>query len=238
MHDSAVESPASPPERWRIPAPAHGAVTLLILGVTCASLHFFYTRGLSNLYGDGLAHMEGARRIFDSITPGYQEIGSVWLPLYHLICAPLAINDFLWRTGLAGGLVSSAAFALTAYLLFRLGAEINLNLAAGLVALAVVLMCPSFLYLASTPLTEPLALLWSVLVAYLLFRFSESGSWKSLAGAAVAAFLGTLTRYEGWNVLPFATLLVFLTSARTRGGSTSFARLFLPELPEVAPFCG
>ncbi len=206
--------PSNPPrllaEPWRIPAPAHGAVALLILGVTCASLHFFYTRGLSNLYGDGLAHMEGARRIFDSITPGYQEIGSVWLPLYHLICAPLAINDFLWRTGLAGGLVSSAAFALTAYLLFRLGAEINRNLAAGLVALAVVLMCPSFLYLASTPLTEPLALLWSVLVAYLLFRYSQSGSWKSLAGAAVAAFLGTLTRYEGWNVLPFATLLVFL----------------------------
>ena len=210
MHDSAVESPASPAEPWRIPAPAHGAVALLILGVTCASLHFFYTRGLSNLYGDGLAHMEGARRIFDSITPGYQEIGSVWLPLYHLICAPLAINDFLWRTGLAGGLVSSAAFALTAYLLFRLGAEINRNLAAGLVALAGVLMCPSFLYLASTPLTEPLALLWSVLVAYSLFRYSQSGSWKSLAGAAVAAFMGTLTRYEGWNVLPFATLLVFL----------------------------
>ena len=192
------------------PPAAHGAVAILILGVTCASLHFFYTRGLSNLYGDGLAHMEGARRIFDSITPGYEEIGSVWLPLYHLICAPLAINDFLWRTGLAGGLVSSTAFALTCYLLFRLGAEINRNLAAGLVALAGALMCPSFLYLASTPLTEPLALLWSVLVAYALFRYSLSGSWKSLAGAAAAAFMGTLTRYEGWNVLPFATLLVFL----------------------------
>ncbi len=112
---------ASQPEPWRIPAAAHGAVALLILAVTCASLHFFYTRGLSNLYGDGLAHMEGARRIFDSITPGYEEIGSVWLPLYHLVCAPLAINDFLWRTGLAGGLVSSAAFRTDRYLLFRLG---------------------------------------------------------------------------------------------------------------------
>jgi len=210
MHDSAVESPPSGLESWRIPAAAHCAVAILILGVTCASLHFFYTRGLSNLYGDGLAHMEGARRIFDSLTPGYEEIGSVWLPLYHLICAPLAINDFLWRTGLAGGLVSSAAFALTGYLLFRLGAEINRNLAAGIVALAGALLCPSFLYLASTPLTEPLALMWSVLVAYALFRYSQSGSWKSLAGAAAAAFLGTLTRYEGWNVLPFATLLVLL----------------------------
>jgi hypothetical protein len=210
MHDSAVDPHASHDQPWRIPAPAHGAVALLILGVTCASLHFFYTRGLSNLYGDGLAHMEGARRIFDSITPGYEEIGSVWLPLYHLICAPLAINDFLWRTGLAGGLVSSTAFALTCYLLFRLGAEINRNLVAGLVALAGALLCPSFLYLASTPLTEPLALMWSVLVAYALFRYSQSGSWNSLAGAAVAAFMATLTRYEGWNILPFATMLVFL----------------------------
>jgi hypothetical protein len=209
MHDSAVDPHTPQDESWRIPAPAHGAVAILILGVTCASLHFFYARGLSDLYGDGLAHMEGARRIFDSLTPGYREIGSVWLPLYHLICSPLAINDFLWRTGLAGGLVSSAAFALTCYLLFRLGAEINRNLAAGLVALAGALMCPSYLYLASTPLTEPLALLWAALVVYLLFRYAQSGSWKSLAGAAAAAFLGTLTRYEGWNVLPFATLLVF-----------------------------
>ncbi|MGA3325254.1 MAG: hypothetical protein ABSF45_12345 [Terriglobia bacterium] len=210
MPDSAVESHGSDLESWRIPAAAHGAAVILILGVTCASLHFFYTQGLSNLYGDGLAHMEGARRIFDSITPGYEEIGSVWLPLYHLICAPLAANDFLWRTGLAGGLVSSAAFAVICYLLFRLGAEINCNLAAGLAALAGAMLCPSFLYLASTPLTEPLALLWSVLVAYALFRYSQSGSWRSLAGASAAALMGTLTRYEGWNVLPFATLLVFL----------------------------
>jgi len=210
MHESSAESHASDCEPWHIPALANGVVLTVILAVTGASLLFFYSRGLSNLYGDGLAHMEGARRIFDSITPGYDEIGTVWLPLYHLICAPLAINDFLWRSGLAGGLVSSAAFALTAYLLFRLGAEINRNLAAGIVALAGVLLCPSFLYLASTPLTEPLAVLWSVVIVFALFRYSQSGSWRSLASAAVAAFMGTLTRYEGWNLLPFATLLVLL----------------------------
>jgi len=209
MHDSEFEATPCQPEPWHIPAAAHGAIALLILAVTCASLHFFYTQGLSNLSGDGLAHMESARRLFDSLTPGYEEIGTVWLPLYHLICAPLVLNDFLWRSGLAGGLVSSMAFALTAYLLFRLGAEMNRNLAAGLVALAGALLSPSLLYLASTPLTEPLALMWLVLVAYALFRYSQSGSWKSLVGAAVAALMGTLTRYEGWNILPFAVLLVF-----------------------------
>lgn len=213
MLDPAVNFHAADPKRWRIPALAHALAAFVILGVACASLYFFYTRGLSNLYGDGLAHMEGARRIFDSMTPGYGEIGSVWLPLYHLICSPLAINDFLWRSGLAGGLVNSLAFALTAYLLFRLGCELNENLAAGIVALAGVLACANFLYLASTPLTEPLALLWLVLVVYALFRYSQSGSWRALAGAAVAALLGTLTRYEGWNLLPFATLFVFLAYA-------------------------
>jgi hypothetical protein len=153
--------------------------------------------------------MEGARRIFDSLTPGYAEIGTVWLPLFHVICAPLARNEFLWRTGLAGSLVSSAAFAVMSYFLFRLGAEINRNVAAGFVALAGALLCPNLLCLASTPLTEPLALLWSVLVVYALFRYSQSGSWRTLGGAGAAAFLGTLTRYEAWYILPFATLFVF-----------------------------
>jgi hypothetical protein len=155
--------------------------------------------------------MEGARRLIDSLTPGYDEIGTVWLPLYHLVCAPLAANDFLWRTGLAGGVVSSAAFAGTAYLLFRLGAEINCDLAPGVMALAGAVLCPNFLYLASTPLTEPLALFWAVLAVYLLFRYSLSGSWSALLGAGGAAFLGTLTRYEEWFVLPFATLFVLVT---------------------------
>lgn len=181
-----------------------------ILSVALASLYFFYSRGLSNLYGDGIAHMEGARRIFDSLTPGYPEIGSVWLPLYHLMVAPLAVNDFLWRTGLGGSLVSTAAFIIAAWVIFRLAYEMNRSLAAAVVALAGFLLCPNMLYLASTPLTEPLAILWTVLVIYGLFRYQQNGRMIALVPAALAAFLGTLTRYDGWFLLPFAALFVLL----------------------------
>jgi hypothetical protein len=181
-----------------------------ITAVTLAALYFFYSRGLTNIYGDAIAHMEGARRIFDSLTPGYGEIGSVWLPLFHLLAAPLALSDFLWRTGLAGSLVSSAAFAGTAWLLYRLGTEINGSRAAGILALAGILLSPNLLYLASTPLTEPLAIFWAVLVAYELFHYRETGRLRTLLVAAGAAFLGTLTRYEEWYVLPFAALFVLL----------------------------
>lgn len=203
-----------------------GAVGALILAVAGASLYYFYSRGLTNLYGDALAHMEGARRIFDSLTPGYDEIGSVWLPLYHLLVAPLAINDSLWRTGLAGSLVSTAAFAGAAWFLYRLAAEINGNTAAGILALGAFLLCPNLLYLATTPLTEPLALFWAVLVAYALFRYSQTGRMRTLAGAGAAAFLGTLTRYDEWYVLPFAALFVLLARQGPWGGRLRHAALF------------
>jgi hypothetical protein len=204
---SASESAGPAPE---LSLRARLAVWLTILTVASSSLYFFYSRGLNNLYGDAMAHMEGARRIFDSVTPGYSEIGTVWLPLCHLLASPLAINDFLWRTGLAGGLVSTAAFGVTAWLLFRLAWEMNRNGAAAGLALAGFLLCPNMLYLASTPLTEPVAILWSVLVAYCLFRFQVGGHIGALLAAAFAAFLGTLTRYDGWFLLPFAALFVLL----------------------------
>ena len=182
-----------------------------IIGATAAaSLYFFYSHGLNNLYGDAMAHMEGARRIFDSRTPGYGEIGTVWLPLCHLLVSPLAVNDFLWRTGLAGGLVSTLAFAVATWFLFRLAFEMNRNHAAGVLTLAVFLLSPNMLYLASTPLTEPVAIMWAVLVAYGLFQFQREGRTRFLLRAAGAALLGTLTRYDGWYLLPFAALFVLL----------------------------
>src|SRR5689334_10682883 len=74
------------------------AAWTVILAVATSALYLFHSRGLSNLYGDGIAHMEGARRLWDSLTPGYAEIGTVWLPLFHILASPLTLSDKLWRT--------------------------------------------------------------------------------------------------------------------------------------------
>ena len=210
MSDRPYADSSSPQSIPVLSAGITVAVWAAILGVAFGSLHLFYTRGLTQLYGDTLAHMEGARRVFDSLTPGYPGTGSVWLPLFHLLAAPLALNDHLWRTGLAGSLISVAAFCLSAWFLFRLALEMSASLAAAFVTLAVFLFCPSMLYLASTPMTEPLAILWAVLAVYGLFRFQMSGHTLCVVGAAVAALLGTWTRYGEWYVLPFAALFVLL----------------------------
>ncbi len=217
---------AREPDPAALLSPRTAALVWLIIPASAvASLAVFYLHGLSNLYGDGIAHVEGARRLWDSLTPGYAEIGSVWLPLFHILASPLALNDFLWRTGLAGSLVSSVSFILSAWFLFRLSLEMNRSLAAATVTLATFLLCPNMAYLASTPLTEPLALLWLVLTVYGLFRFQQAGRTRALLGSAVAAFFGTLTRYDAWYLLPFAALFVLF--ARPGPWGTRFRRAAL-----------
>jgi hypothetical protein len=225
MSDRPYADTFSPQAKPVLPLRAAVTVWTAIISVAAGSLVFFYSQGLTDLYGDALAHMEGARRLFDSLTPGMGEIGSVWLPLFHVLAAPLAINDHLWRTGLAGSLISIAALCGAAWFLFRLGLEMNGSLAAGIVALVGVLLCPNMLYLSSTPMTEPLAILWSVLAVYCLFRFQMCGHTRWVVVAALVAFLGTLTRYDEWYVLPFAALFVLL--ARKNSWRIRFRRAFL-----------
>jgi len=186
-----------------------------IIVIAAAQLCFFYASGLTQIYGDAVAHMEGARRLTDSLTPGYWEIGSAWLPLFHILAAPLALNKFLWSSGLAGSLVSAASYSITAWFLFRLSLGMNRNLAAGAVALAAFLFCPTMAYLGSVPLTEALTLMWAVLTVYALFRFQEEGRLRAVIAAGIAAFFGTLTRYDGWYLLPFAAVFAFFASGES-----------------------
>ncbi len=208
MSDAPTDSRPEESPSLQLSWPWNLAVWAAILLTAATSFGIFYSRGLINLYGDAMAHMEGARRLIDSMTPGYLEIGTVWLPLPHILMALPAQNNFLWRTGLAGGMVSAAAFVLAAWVLFQLALSMTRSLAAAMVALAGFLFCPNMLYLAGTPLTEPLAILFIVLLVWALFRFYETGSRGALAGAGFAAFAGSLTRYECWSLLPFATLFV------------------------------
>ena len=75
---------------------------------------YFYKTGATLYSGDAEAHLDIARRIVDSRTPGWDQVGTAWLPLPHLLMIPLVRYDWLWRTGLAGGITSGIAMALAA----------------------------------------------------------------------------------------------------------------------------
>ena len=176
---------------------------------------FVYAQGWTFFYGDAEAHWDIARRILDSRTPGYDQIGTVWLPLPHLLLMPLARVDAWWRSGLAAAIPSAAAFVVTCGFLFCAVRRLFDSTAAAAASTALFAANPNVLYLQAIPMTE--AVFWATLTALLYFtiRFRKAGGWGSAAGAGIACCLGTLTRYEAWFLIPFvAAYLVFSAKRR------------------------
>src|SRR2546429_431494 len=63
---------------------------------------FFLSRDQTFVHIDAIAHVNKARGLFDNLEPGIRQLGTVWLPLPHLLMAPLAAIDPFWRSGAAG----------------------------------------------------------------------------------------------------------------------------------------
>ncbi len=58
-------------------------------------------------YGDAVAHLAIARRVIDSHYPGLKQLGSVWLPLPHLLMIPFVAIYRWWADGIAGMIPSA-----------------------------------------------------------------------------------------------------------------------------------
>src|SRR5438034_5315327 len=93
--------------RWD---PETALVAWIASVVSVASFFYYFHRGELLLYGDAVAHINIARRVFDSRTPGLLQLGTVWLPLPHLAMIPFLVSDRLWRTGVAGSIPSMIAY--------------------------------------------------------------------------------------------------------------------------------
>ena len=85
-----------------------GMIALLSAVLTLVALAFCSQHQLLLLYGDAVAHLHIARRLFDSRTPGFRQLGSVWLPLPHLLLVPFVLKMSWWQSGVAAALPSSA----------------------------------------------------------------------------------------------------------------------------------
>src|ERR1700754_3684891 len=84
-------------------------VAVLAAVLSLAAFIYFFSNGMTNHYGDGIAHLNIARKVVDSpdssLWQRYLQIGTPWLPLQTILMMPLVANDSLWRSGAAGSLV-------------------------------------------------------------------------------------------------------------------------------------
>src|SRR5215212_6428055 len=99
-----------------MPTPSGAAIVAAVAAAvvgTAAAWHY-HRLGLTLSHYDARGHLVVARRIVDSITPGWQQIGAVWLPLPHLLNAIPVQVDLFYRTGASGVAISVASFAIAA----------------------------------------------------------------------------------------------------------------------------
>ncbi len=197
---------------------------LLLLLYGAAAAWYLWSHGYSYYYGDAEAHLNIARRIFDSRTPGPEQIGTVWLPLPHILLALFAYDDSLWTSGLAGVIPSVLCFALAGAFLFAATQRALGSSHAALAATLLFATNPTMLYLQSTPMTEPVmaAAIAGLLLATLWYR--DTQSIYALLMVVAASNAASLTRYEGWFLIPFLTLYVWLI-ARNKQHAYVFALL-------------
>jgi hypothetical protein len=184
-------------------------------------------------YGDAQAHLNISRSIIDSRTPGYDQLGTVWLPLLHVICLPFVAKDSLWSTGLAGTIPVAACFVVAALCFYLAAWDAYQSSLAAAVVVACFALNPNVLYLALIPMTEVVFMTGLAVMLLAVFRFRETQKTIFVWLGVVAVWSMSLTRYDGWFFIPFASL-GFARSAKHRrwlilivfGAIATFAPLY------------
>ena len=180
-------------------------------------------------YGDAEAHLNISKRVVGGLTAGLAQLGSVWLPLPHLLMTPFVVNDDLWRTGLAGAAIGVPALVLTAVMSYRTSYLLTSSIAASWLAPVIVLANPNTLYLSATPMTELLLLSMVASSLYFLCKWVFNDGVNNLVLAAAFASLATLSRYDGWMLVLIEAVVVLIVAAfrhRTRAGIEGLCVLF------------
>jgi hypothetical protein len=210
-------------------------VAQLAACVSFVSFVFYFHHGDVLLYGDAVAHINIGRRVFDSRTPGLLQLGTVWLPLPHLLMIPFLLSDSTWQSGIGGSIPSMVAYVLGAAGIFRLvrGAlsflappDLAVRIASWSAA-AIYVANPNLIYLQTTAMTEPLYLALFVWAVVYFSEFAQGIAVADERNSGVASSLlvkcglclagACLTRYDGWFLalgITASVLAVALKSGR------------------------
>jgi hypothetical protein len=197
-------------------------LAVLALAMSAVSFLHYFSHHEILLYGDAVAHMHIARRVLDSLTPGPLQLGTVWLPLPHILMIPCLVSDWMWRSGAGGSIPSMAAYVVGTLGIFRLLQDGLASRPAAWFGAAIYAANPNLVYLQSTAMTEPLysaLFIWTVVFVAEFARKVRSDPHRAAAtlervGILLAAAM--LARYDGWFLAAFVVpvVLALLRSSR------------------------
>ena len=200
----------------RIAKSDEAIVFIFSLIIGCLFAYYSYDIGLTRLFGDPTGHLNIARRVVDSLTPGLAQLGSVWLPFVHVSMLPFIWNDFLWQTGLAGTIPSLIYFVITSVFLYKLAFRYFKDKQISYLVVLIFICNPYTLYFAIAAMFEMTFMMTLVLSTYYFYRWLETSKLIHLSISSFFIALSTLTWYPGW-ALPLVFLFFLIMKLRVDG---------------------
>jgi len=165
----------------------------------------YQREGLVLSHYDAKAHLVVARRVIDSLTPGWRQLGAVWLPLPHLLQILPTQIDVLYRTGAFGSFISIACFGVAAWATARLVLVATRSRLAAATSTLLLVLNPNIVYVHATPMTEPLLIAITLVSVLWLYEWlSNAADAPSPMKIGWALFAAAWTRYEAWPIIAAA----------------------------------
>jgi hypothetical protein len=180
----------------------------MLVALSVGSWILFYHMGFTTDYNDAMSHLDVARLVVDNLQPGFAQLGSVWLPMNHILSLPFVWNDTLWHTGLAGSLISMLAFVISVVAVYKIVLHLSGSQMGGIAAVLVLILNVNMLYLQATPLTEPLYICLFSLTVLFLIKYVKYHADSSLIALSLVSAVGILTRYDAWFVAGIVGVII------------------------------
>jgi len=180
----------------------------LLIGVSVYYYWYYLVNGLGLSYNDARSHLDIGRRVVEGLKPGLAQLGSVWLPLNHLLMVPLIWNDWAWHSGFAGAVWNMISFVGTGLVIYKFLEKLHVGILGRIIGVLVFMANVNVLYLQSTAMTEIILLFTMTMGCYYLLNWHTEDSILDLIKSAFWIMLATLVRYDGWFLLGVAGLLV------------------------------
>lgn len=192
-------------------------LTTLLITISITAFVHYHNNGLSLAYNDARSHLDIGRRVVESLKPGIAQLGSVWLPLPHVLMLPTVWNYFMWQSGLSGSLQSMIAYVATGVIIYLFLKEIGVSLLGRLFGALVFGANLNMIYLQSTAMTEPLLMATMAAGSYYLLIWFKQEKLLPLIKSAFWTMLSTLVRYDGWFLFFVISFVVFVYTWRKHG---------------------
>jgi hypothetical protein len=197
------------------------AVFVCCVAASLLAVVWSWQTGAMLNYGDAVAHLHIARRVFDARLPRLSMLGSVWLPLPHLLMLPFTQVYGWWANGAAAlpaSVFSYLAGCVGLYKLLRRW----LNPLPAALGLAFFALNLNLLYLQTTAMTEPLFLCITIWIAEWMVEWRQAldsdPQRATRLQCVIAALLvaATYTRYDGWIMAAMAWTGIGIALLRRR----------------------